>query len=198
MVKLLIQVALGAGIWAFLAALDVHWAFRVVAMLLGVIAVHWFWERFVFAPFDYLGVMPFSPDDPLMETARTRARETFGEFLELFPHHKQDSMVRFRFETDIGEVEYVWGDLSEINSAAAKVYLRTFPIQHRGPLDRAMDVSRENIDDWQIELRDGSLRGGFTNQASFKVFEREQGYMHPKFKVHLARFRDPLIAEPSS
>ena len=29
---------------------------------------------------------------------------------------------------------------------------------------------------------------GYTNRAMFKIFEREQGYMHPKFQVHMKRF----------
>jgi len=136
--------------------------------------------------------MPVANDDPIMQQAVQRAKETFGEFRTLYPAHREDSMVKFRFKTDSGATENLWGDLLELEETRAKVYVRTPPMQHSGTLDRTMEIDVDGIVDWQIELRDGTLRGGFTNQALFRIFERQEGYMHPKFKQHMSRFQDGL------
>jgi len=42
-------------------------------------------------------------------------------------------------------------------------------------------------------VEDGSLRAGFTQQATFRILERENGSLHPKLAEQLARYR-PLDA----
>jgi len=190
MAKLILQIAVAVGIWFALGAFDLHWGIRIVGIILGAIGVHVFWERVIFSPYDYLGVMWVADDDPVMEEAKRRAGETFDEFRKLYPGHHEDSMVKFRFETDKEATEFLWGDLLELTDADAKVFVRTPPVKHEGEFDRTMEVSVADIVDWQVELPDGNLRGGFTNRAMFKIFEREQGYMHPKFKKHVQRFLD--------
>jgi len=197
MMKLLLQLGVAVAVWLGLGWFEIHWGFRLVAILLGVVVVHQFWERLVFRPYDYLGAMPVAEDDPIMQQAVQRTRDTLGEFRKLYPAHRDDSMVKFRFKTDGGTTENLWGDLLEFEEARAKVYVRTPPIQHSGALDRTMEINVDDIVDWQIELRDGNLRGGFTNQALFKIFERQEGYMHPKFKEHMSRFQDGLEPGPA-
>ncbi len=99
-------------------------------------------------------------------------------------------MVRFCFETDTGTVEHLWGDLLEIDDEQATVYLRTPPVDHNVELDRTMTIKRDQINDWQLEFRDGTLRGGYTNRAMFKIYEREEGWIHPKLMVQIRRFKE--------
>ncbi len=54
-----------------------------------------------------------------------------------------------------------------------------------------MEIAVDTIDDWQIEQPDGSLLGGYTNQAMFKVYEREDGaHALRRLSPVMARFRD--------
>jgi hypothetical protein len=189
--KTLLHLLVATVLWFILGAVDVGVPWRIGAIVLGAVAVHLFWEHFVFKPFLYLGAMPFLNDDPLMEAARAKAKETLPLFLEtLFPEHREDSTIAFRFTTSSGQIENLWGDLLEVNGNSLKIYLRTPPVNHDQPLDRNHEVSLDDVVDWQVEYRDGTLRGGYTNRALFKIFERQEGYMHPQFLPQIARFRD--------
>jgi uncharacterized protein YegJ (DUF2314 family) len=89
-----------------------------------------------------------------------------------------------------GKVENVWGDLLELGETTAKIFLRTAPVEEADIKDRTMTIPVSDIDDWQIEFRDGTLRGGFTNQAMFRIFQREEGYMPKQFIEQLQRFKE--------
>jgi uncharacterized protein YegJ (DUF2314 family) len=188
--KTILQIIVALALWFGLFYFNLHWGIKVGAIIVGAILVHIVWEQFIYNPFLYLGAMPVANDDPLMLEAVANGKSTFLKFLEIYPDHKTDSMVRFRFETDTGAVENLWGDLLEINDEQTTVYLRTPPIDHNGELDRTMTIDRDQINDWQVEFRDGTLRGGYTNRAMFKIYEREDGSIHRKLMVHFCRFKD--------
>lgn len=190
MIKLVLQLLVAFGVWFGLGALGWHWGWRVGAVFVGFLVVHALWERFVVDPFLYLGAVSVDPGDPVMREATAAARDTFPKFLEIYPDHVADSMVRFEFETDTGHVERLWGDLRRIDEREAVVYLRTPPHSHEGELEPEMTIARDAIDDWQVEFRDGTLRGGYTNRALFKIYEREIGPIHPKLLPQFARFKD--------
>jgi uncharacterized protein YegJ (DUF2314 family) len=188
--KLVAHLVVAAGIWFGLQSIGLGAGSRVALIVGGAILVHFVWERFFFDPYLYLGSMPIAADDPLMVAAMAKGRDTLPAFLSVYPDHASDSIVKFKFTTSAGEVEWLWGDLLSVEDDHARVYLRTPPVKHDGELDRAMTIALADVVDWQIEFRDGTLRGGFTNKAMFKVFEREQGYMPRQFLEQLQRFKD--------
>lgn len=191
MLKTSLHVVVATALWFALSAFAIGIPWRIGAIILGAVSVHLFWEHFVFNPYLYLGAMPVSEDDQVMQKAREKAMQTLPFFLEkIFPEHRQDSMVKYRFKTSSGEVENLWADLLEVNGDMLKVYVRTPPVKHDEPMDRNQQVSRDDIVDWQAEYQDGTIRGGYTNRALFTIFEREEGYLHPKLRRQLARFRD--------
>ena len=188
--KTILHIIVALCVWFGLTYFHLHWGIKLGAIVVGAILVHFVWEHFIYNPFFYLGAMPVANDDPVMLEAVENGKSTFTKFLEIYPDHKTDSCVRFRFETDSGAVENLWGDLLEITEDQATVYLRTAPVDHNGELDRKMTIDRDQINDWQVEFRDGTLRGGYTNRAMFKIYEREEGMIHPKLLVHFHRFKD--------
>ena len=190
MLKLILHIVVATGIWFVLAYFGVHWGFRIAAIVAGAVLVHLVWVRWFFNPYVYLGAMPVADDDPLMLEALKQAQASFERFLSIYPAHKQDTIVKFRFETDRGVRENLWGDLLAIDDHWATVYVRTPPHQHDSPMERRQEIARERIIDWQIEMPDGTLRGGYTNRALFKIYERETGTMHPKLRAMYQRFRD--------
>ena len=42
---------------------------------------------------------------------------------------------------------------------------------------------------WQGMMSDGSLRGGFTQQATFRIIERDSGTLDPRLADQLGRYR---------
>lgn len=186
---------------AVLVVLGCRWLGASRATLIGAligaaILVHLVWERLFPNPFLYLGARPISPDDPVLLDAKAKAREAMPRLRELFPLHPKDTCVRFRFPHGTAQDEFVWGDLVELGPERAKVFLRTPPKQPVQLESRTMEIAVDTIDDWQVEQPDGSLLGGYTNQAMFKVYEREEGHLHPAFHAQMARFRDRLDDAP--
>jgi uncharacterized protein YegJ (DUF2314 family) len=196
MLKLIIHLFVAGLIAGIGNGAGLQWYFIVPLVLVGGIAVHFIWERLFFDPFLYLGARPVDSQDPLMIAAKQKALSELPQFERLFAERPTDSMIKFAFQTDKGETEFLWGDLLELSETETKVFLRTPPINHSAPLDRAMKVPREAIVDWQVEFPDGTLRGGYSNLALFKIFEREEGTMHPKFLEQIERFKE-LATEPN-
>jgi hypothetical protein len=190
MPKLIAQVVVGLLVWNGVGWCGAGWLLQTLAVVIGVALVHLVWERYIFQPFDYLGVLPVADDDPIMLDALAAARETLPAFLRAFPRHQRDSMVKFRLTTPSGPRELVWADLLEVSGDTAKVYVRTPPVGDVADFQPEMTISVADVLDWQIESPDGTLRGGYTNRALFKIFERTEGYMHPKFLIHSQRFRE--------
>jgi len=188
--KTILHVFVALALWFGLTYFNLHWGIKVGAIVIGAIVVHLIWENFIYNPFLYLGAMPVAVDDPFMLEAVEKGKATLAKFLEIYPDHKSDSTVRFRFETDTGTVENLWGDLLEIDQRKATIYLRTAPIDHEGELERTMTIDRDQINDWQVEFRDGTLRGGYTNWAMFKIYEREEGSLHRKLRDHFLRYKE--------
>jgi hypothetical protein len=190
MPKLVAHIVVACAVWFGLGALDAPTVWRLAGIVAGAVGVHLFWERVLFQPHLYLGAMPVRDDDPLMLEAREQAKATLPRFFELFPDHRQDAMVKFGFTNASGTVENLWGDLVEVSDEEATVFVRTPPVECPPDFERRRTIRRDGIVDWQIEMPDGTLRGGYTNRVMFKIFEREQGYMHPKLLPQLARFKD--------
>jgi uncharacterized protein YegJ (DUF2314 family) len=191
MFKTLLHVVVALALWFILRAFDIGIAWRLGAIVIGAIGVHYFWEWFVFDPYLYLGVMYVPDDDPVMLRAREKACDTLPQFFEsIYPQYREDSMVKFRFETSSGGTEYLWGDLLEVKDDQLQVYLRTPPETHEESLDRNMAIGRDRIVDWQVARTDGTILGSYTTRALFTIFEREEGYLHPKLRKQLSRFRD--------
>ena len=195
MLKLIIQLFVAGLIAGIANGVGFQWYFIAPLVLVGALVVHFVWEQLLFDPFLYLGARPVDPQDPLMIAAKEKAISELPQFARLFEERPNDSMIKFAFETDKGETEFLWGDLLELSETKAKVFLRTPPIDHAGPLEREMTVPRDSIADWQVEFPDGTLRGGYSNLALFKIYEREEGTMHPKFLEQVERFKE-LPPEP--
>ena len=191
MFKLVIQAAVAFAIWFGAKSFELHYGASIALIVAGFVGVHLFWEKFMFNPYAYLGVMPVDPSDPLMRKAEEKASSTLEYFLnELYPRHSEDSMVKFPYVNAENETEKLWADLVSMSENEVKVFVRTPPVAVKSDFDREMILDVKDILDWSVETKDGDLLGGFSNQALFKIFEREEGYLHPKFYEHISRFKE--------
>jgi hypothetical protein len=167
-----------------------HWPWWAVAagLATAAIVVHAILERGRRAP-GHLGATAVAHDDPLMVAALDEARRTWSTFLRLYREHPETSIVKFRLRTTSGEIENVWGDLLELDAERATVSLRTPPIGKTDVRDPRITVPLADIVDWQVMFPDGTLRGGYTQQATFRIIERDRGRLPHKFAEQLARYR---------
>lgn len=164
------------------------WWVTALAVIAGFVCVHLVFES-LSSGSRHLGAAAVSNDDPLMLAALADAKRTWPRFVELYAAHPKDAIVKFRLTTKAGDIENVWGDLLELGPDTAKVYLRTLPVAETDLPSRQLTIPVADIVDWQVMFADGSLRGGFTQQATFKIMERESGSLPRKFVEQLARYR---------
>lgn len=179
-----------AGAFVIWLGRRLHWPWWAVASALAAAAiiVHTALERARRMP-GHLGATAVAQDDPLMVAALAEARRTWSTFLRLYREHPDTTIVKFRLRTIAGDIENVWGDLVALDAERATVFLRTPPVGKTDARDPRMTVAAEDIVDWQVMLADGSLRGGFTQQATFRIIERDRGRLPRKFAEQLARYR---------
>jgi uncharacterized protein YegJ (DUF2314 family) len=187
--KLLLQLAAGGIVVLLGRGLDCPWWVTAGAVVVGWTITHLIYERFRSGSTRHLGAAAISNDDPLMLSAFDEARRTWPRFLELFAGHPKDSLVKFRLRTKAGDIENVWGDLLELGPSVATVYLRTPPVGETELLGRRLEIPVADIVDWQVMVADGTLRGGFTQQATFRIIEREDGALPRKLVEQLGRYR---------
>ena len=137
----------------------------------------------------HLGAFAIAHDDPLMLAALDEARRTWSAFLRLYRDYPQTTIVKFRLRTTAGEIENVWGDLLAMDGDQVTVSLRTPPVGKTDVRDPRMTVPLSDVVDWQVMFPDGTLRGGFTQQATFRIIERDRGRLSRKLSEQLARYR---------
>ena len=174
MLKLIAQLVTAFVISVVAASLGVHWTGIVLLVLIGFVIVHAVYKRLLPDPFDYIGIMAVRTDDPLMLAAEEKARMTLDRFLaELYPEHAQDSMIKFTYTNAEREIEKIWGDLLSYHDGKAEVYVRTVPLAPKPDFETKMTADISDIVDWSVEMRDGTLRGGFSNLELFKIYGKE-------------------------
>ena len=167
-----------------------HWPWWAVltALVVTAIVLEAALRRGRRAP-GHLGAVPIAHDDPLMVAAMEEARRTWSTLLRLYEQYPQATIVKFRLRTRSGEIENVWGDLVELRGAEASVSLRTPPVGDIDVRDPRMTIAISDVVDWQVMFPDGTLRGGFTQQATFRIIERDRGRLPRKLAEQLARYR---------
>jgi uncharacterized protein YegJ (DUF2314 family) len=114
-----------------------------------------------------------APDDPLMGEAHVRARATVKRLRSYFAQHPRACSAKVPFRTDGDVVEHLWGQVEALTEKSVRVTLRNRPVTQKGPPPRVLEVPLDQIDDWEVHLPDGTIRGGFTTRVMF-VRAREQ------------------------
>ncbi|MEZ6196426.1 MAG: hypothetical protein R3F20_11975 [Planctomycetota bacterium] len=136
------------------------WIALGVAATLAILAARILARRFGPRP------LAVAPDDPEMLRASELARARLDEFERLRGERPDDAYLKFVAPGETEPPEHVWGRVLEASSSRFRVE----PVAS-GPLDpdaaEAIEIPRDAIEDWQVELADGRIAGGFTQRVLF-------------------------------
>jgi len=149
-------------------------AIGIVVALALILFYRFYYAHPAFPP------LPTDPDDPLLQEARDKARESLPQMLDLYGDFPEQTLVKIKFITNSDQVEYLWGELKEIQGNEARIFLATPPISHSGKLDRNMVVEIDKLEDWQVTDTDGNIYGGFSQRAMFKIARQNFGKLPRK------------------
>lgn len=192
MKRVCIYITAAVAAWFIVRIFKPDIIIQCMAVIFSMIAVHITERKFFFDPFTFLSRIHISKDDPIMKRARERAIQTLPELKSLFQNNKERTMVKFVFKTEQQTKEKLWANVLEFTDDKVQIFVRTPSLSSKDEIDRNMEIHVKDIVDWQIEMNDGSIRGGFTNIALFKIFEKREGYLHPELAKQLSRHKDAL------
>jgi hypothetical protein len=134
---------------------------------------------------------PVDTNDPLWLSAIAAARASQDEMRRLHEAHGPDLHVKYPLVAKSGEIEHVWGPLLELTAGSLKVGLATPPV---GGLqaDPPFAIASSELEDWQLVLPDGKVRGGFTTQAQIALTVKSGWALPDHVKYLEGRFVDVL------
>ncbi|MCZ7643973.1 MAG: DUF2314 domain-containing protein [Planctomycetota bacterium] len=135
---------------------------------------------------------PFAvaPDDPLMQKAFERARASFEELEALFFQRPRDTYVRVAHAEPGAAEPWVWGQLVAIEGESLRLRRTNPPMAGDAPPQEPFSVPRAALEDWQVELPDGNIRGGFTMEVQFLRAAQEWGGLPPWMAKQHVRYVD--------
>jgi hypothetical protein len=165
-----------------------HVADSVVPALGGLVLIGWpalmfaLFGRFTLRrPIDEVAT-PISDDDPLWVASRERARQNLPLLRTLQLEHGGEIAVKFPFVTDTGTREHVWGRLLDLRERDMWVTVITPPLSHKGVPPQHLKVPVDDLEDWQLDLPDGKIRGGFSTMAQINIFRRDGRVVPPEYR----------------
>ena len=97
---------------------------------------------------------------------------TIPTLRELHASSQQPAWVKYAIANAAGETEHVWGELQVIDTTSFRATLET-PLRGGAPNDRPpFTLPLSVLEDWQLQLPDGRIRGGFSTQAEIALARR--------------------------
>jgi hypothetical protein len=134
---------------------------------------------------------PVDTKDPIWIGAIAAAKASRVEMLSLHSQYGAELFVKYPLRAKNGEIEHVWGPLLESKDDSIKVGLATPPV---GGLDSEppFTLASYDLEDWQLVLPDGMIRGGFTTQAQIALTKKAGWPVPQHIKDLESKFLDVL------
>ena len=160
----------------------------LIVALSAALLVLYVWWRFFHIARPAFPPLEFSDDDTEMNEARRRAQATLNRFRELYRGPHQGARVKVPLITSSGTREFLWAEVRQLGEQDLEVLYLTPPVTHTGRLERVHRHSVDDVVDWQIELPDGSYRGGFTMRVMFARGRQQWGSLPPELEAERRRY----------
>jgi hypothetical protein len=111
-------------------------------------------------------------DSPMWAEAVAKAHASVPALRELFAAKVGPIGVKYPLATTSGETEHVWGELLGIDQTTFRATLET-PMLAGSPATLGpYELPLSALEDWQVALPDGTIRGGYTTQAEIALARR--------------------------
>jgi|SRR5688572_24881095 len=110
---------------------------------------------------------------PAWIDAVARARAAVPVLRELFAAREAPVDVKYALQNSAGDTEHVWGELLELADDEFCANLRTPLLRGRLVSSPPFRLPLSALEDWQAELPDGRIRGGFTTQLEIALARRD-------------------------
>jgi hypothetical protein len=106
---------------------------------------------------------------PLLLEARRKANASLASLRQLHAGNAGRSQVRWAPAPSYTIADWVWSDLDELGADSCVVAVPALPGVDAAQAPQQHSVNLQDLVDWQVQLPDGSIRGGFTTQAEIRL-----------------------------
>lgn len=115
---------------------------------------------------------------PELEASVDKAQATLPWFIGQVERNVDGAFVRFALKTPGGMTEHIWGYVHSHRDGVFNVSLANVPFDPDASAQGRRDVPRAEVEDWQIMLPDGRIRGAYSLRALFEHFEAKGRLTH--------------------
>ena len=146
-----------------------------VVIVAVLVAAYLAWWWFVARNRPAVPPLSIAEDDPLMEEAKGKARDSLGRFRALAAQYPDAARVKIPFRTSGGQLEFLWAEVRRLGDRDVEVLYITPPVSHSGKLERVHTHPLTDIVDWAVTLPTGNYAGGFTMRVMFQRGREQWG-----------------------
>ena len=138
---------------------------------IAVILMIWLGVKWLFGSEPGLDDEHIDFDSPELQAARQQAKETLPHFIRQVSHGVDQAYIKFPFQTDQGVTEHIWGYVHHFSNGEFTVSLANTPYTQEGEYNTWQYVPESDIEDWQIVLPNGKIKGGYSTIGAFRYLE---------------------------
>ena len=155
---------------------------------IAFLVVGWKWLRY-----KGKGIDEITPPDlkctELRESVK-KAHESIHTFLSEVDQGVDGAFVKFPLTGLEGQTEHIWGYVHFYRDGIFNVTLANEPVHLKEGADGRMNIQLKDIEDWQIAMPDGRIRGAYSLIALFRYHERKGVKLTPLMKDQKAQLID--------
>jgi uncharacterized protein YegJ (DUF2314 family) len=155
-----------------------------LAVPIAFLIVGWRWLRYQGA-----GIEETPGNFKCLELVESvaQAKATLPHFIQRVEKNIDGAFIKFPMKTVQGATEHIWAYVHSHRDRKFNVSLANTPIDPKQPSDGRIDVSVDEVEDWQIMKPDGRIEGAYSLIALFRNRESTGKNLTPKMRKQKAK-----------
>lgn len=169
-------------------------SFKTPFQLIVPIALVWMGWRWLWNEGPGIEETPADFKCDELKYAIVRARETLPWFLDQIKENVDGAFIKFPLKTPSGLTEHIWAYVHSYHDDKLNVSLSNEPIDKDQASSGRRDVPVSEVEDWQIMLPDGKIKGAHSLIALFQHRESKGKRLSRKMQKQKAQLIDAETA----
>jgi uncharacterized protein YegJ (DUF2314 family) len=133
---------------------------------------------------------PGNASFPELDESVAQARAALPEFVVQIAKNTDGAYIKFRLITAQGLKEHIWAYVHSYDGQKFNVSLANTPRDSKEPAEGRRDVHGDEVEDWQILLPDGRIKGAYSTMALFRNGQNCGKPLSPKMRKQKALLVD--------
>jgi len=129
-------------------------------------------------------------NSPEMHAASAEARRTLPYFIAEVNRHVDGAYIKFPFTTDQGVIEHIWAYVHHHEEECFNVSIANVPYTQKGRFETRRDVAEKDVEDWQIMLPNGRIKGAYSFVGAFRYLQSKRQRLNRTLRKQRAQLID--------